>query len=68
MCMEVSYNIGIEREFFYRIIDSEIRIPSDESGAVRIKESVSSSDIDAHASEYIEHLVSDAVFIVIERV
>ena len=66
--MQISYDIRIEREFLYRVIDSEIRIPSDESRTVWIEEMIGSSDIDSHVFEYFEEAVSDTLFVVIERV
>jgi hypothetical protein len=71
MSVKVAYEIGIEGEFMDSVISSvylDLRVPSDVSRAVRIKESVCPADVDAPIAECGKKSVSDAVLIVEERV
>ena len=67
MCVEIAYQIRIEREFFDREVTAVcgyFRIPSDESRAVGIEEIIRSSDVDAPLVEQLEKTVADAVLVV----
>ena len=71
MCVEVSYEIGIEREFLDREVSAvcrNFRVPADESRTVGIEETIGSSYVDSPVSECRKKAVADAVFVIIERV